>query len=202
MPLPPTVELICSFSTVATSPLSPFEWLVLKTLNTFPEGNRPEFAELADKMAFKDPHYLNEAWHNVEKSKLCKRGEGQKAATNTRSLLFETESIDFNYATIIESGTAALSDGFIRRTPARARTGEALYFSLRDGSPIKGWKAHYEPKEISTLHRPDWADKISEKTIEETLKSQCESQDDHIQPDEHIFDPVIHWEECRRVKLD
>ena len=78
MPLPLTVELICSFSTVKTKPLSPFVWVLLKTLNTFPEGNRPEFGQLAEKLAFEDAHYLNEAWSEATDFKLCERGEEQK----------------------------------------------------------------------------------------------------------------------------
>lgn len=202
MPLPSTVELVCSFSTIKTEPLSPFVWLLLKALNTFPAGERPEFDQLAEKLAFRDSNYLSEAWSDTTKYRLCERGDGQPEEPSPRALLFERERIDFNYAKISDSGVAALNDGFIQKEPPRVRKGEVLYFALRDGSPITDWKDHYESKEIGSLHRPNWADKITEKTIKETLKFQRESNDEHIQPDEQIFDLVIHWEECRRVKLD
>jgi hypothetical protein len=205
MPLPPTVELVCSFSTVETKPLSPFVWVLLKALETFPPGSRPEFDQLAEKLAFKDTHYLNDAWRDVIMFKLCECGEGQKTEPNDNFFFVRRpgpEPIDFEYARITESGLAALNDGFIRNGQPRKRTGEALYFTLRDGSPITHWKAHYEPKETGRLNPPNWADRITEKTIKEALKFQRESEDEHIHENEQIFNLEIHWEESRRVKLD
>ena len=202
MPLPPTVELVCSFSTVETVPLSPFVWLLLKTLKAFPEGSRPKFEELAEKMAFKDTHYLSEAWSDATKYRLCGRGDGQPEEPSSRSLLSQRERVDFNFAKINQSGNAALNDGFIRKGSPRERKGEALYFSLRDGSPITDWKDHYESKEIGSLARPQWAEEISDKCISKALHFQRIDDTDHIQPTEQIFDLTIDWEECRRVKLD
>lgn len=202
MPLPSTVELVCSFSTVKTEPLSPFVWLLLKTIRTFPEGSRPDFEQLAEKMAFKDHEYLHQAWADVTSFNLCRQSAEQAAAVLEHSDVFHRKRIDFQTAVITQSGTRALEDGFIALNQPRERKGEALYFTLRDGSPITKWKAHYESKEIGSLHRPAWADEITERTISNTLKFQRESEDEHIQPDEQIFDLIIHWEERRRVKLD
>jgi hypothetical protein len=205
MPLPPTVELVCSFTTVKTAPLSPFVWALLKTLKTFPEGSRPEFNELAEKLAFKDTQYLNDAWTEVTKFKLCERGEGQKdEPIDNRSYLrsFTAEKVDYDYAKITEAGLAAINGGAIQIEAPRKRSGEALYFTLRDGSPITVWKSHYEPKGIGKLDRPKWAEAITENLIIKALGFQRESGDEHIQPDEQLLDLEIHWDESRRVKLD
>jgi hypothetical protein len=100
------------------------------------------------------------------------------------------------------TGERALADGFIRKGNQRDRKGEALYFALRDKSPITDWKAHYEPKDQGPLKDRKWANGIKEDKITAALFHQRESADDHIQPDEKIFDLQIHWEECRMVKLN
>jgi len=205
MPLPSTVELVCSFTTVKTAPLSPFVWALLKTLKTFPEGSRPEFNKLAGKLAFEDEHYLNEAWTEATKFKLCERGEGQTTVPTDDHTYFRSlraEQVDFNHAKITEAGAAALNNGFIQIEAPRKRSGEALYFTLRDGSPITDWKAHYESKEIGKLDRPKWAGSIADKLVIKALECQRDSADERIEPDEQLLDLRIHWNESRRVKLD
>lgn len=202
MPLPPTAEIICSFSTIKTEPLSPFVWLLLKTLNSFEDGERPNFQTLSEKLAFKDPRYLELAWDEMIRLKLCERGAGQAEPRSLTERLMFGDSIDYESARITQAGRIALEDGFIRTSDARKRRGEALYFIIRDGSPVTNWKSEYESKEVGPLHRPEWANKLTEATIARALKEQRESLDDHIEPDEQIFDLEIHWKESRRVKLD
>jgi len=194
MPLPPTAELICSFTTIKTEPLSPFVWLLLKTLNNFGDGDRPDFEILADKLAFKDARYLQQAWNEMIGLKLC---ENEKAREEPRS-----GDSDYKSARLTQAGKKALEDGFVRIGEPRRREGEALYFIIRDGSPVGNWKASYESKDRGPLDRPKWANKVTEACIAKALKEQRESGDEHIEPDEQIYDLEIHWEDSREVKLD
>lgn len=202
MPLPPTAEIICSFSTLKTEPLSPFVWLLLNVLSRFREEERPDFQSLSRKLAFEDPRYLELAWGELSQFKLCESGNSQAGPRSLTQRLMFGDSIDYESARLTQAGRTALEDGFIRTGEARRRKGEALYFIIRDGSPVTRWSSEYASKEVGPLHRPEWANKLTEATIAKALKEQRVSPDEHIEPDEQVFDLEIHWEESRRVKLD
>lgn len=203
MPLPPTVELVCSFSTIKTEPLSPFVWLLMKTLSEFSPGCRPEFQALAEKMAFNDAQYLNLAWEEAKQFKLCVSGkpEVKPAIRYTAYDRLRGDAIDFETAKLTEHGVMALRDGFIRTGEVRKRSEEAVYFLLRDGVHVE-WKSYFEPKYVGSLQRPKWAGEISVDKVAKALASQRESSDERIEPDEQIFDLTIDWDASRRVKLD
>lgn len=204
MPIPPTAELVCSFSTVKTKPMSPFSWLLLKTLQTFECGQRPSFEVLAQKLSFQDTEYLRQAWGELEQFRLCEQGEDsqQTQATSLFKQLTTGNAIDYAHAKLTGRGEQALDDGFIRVGSVRERTDEVLYFIERDGSPLINWKSHYKPKQAGAFKYPTWARKVTSTSIAKALENQRESSNDHIDPEEEVFDLEIHWDECRRVKLD
>jgi hypothetical protein len=181
-PLPFAAEVLCSFKTVSTAPLSPFVWVLLKTLKTFPRGGRPDWEELATKLAVGEPSFFSAAW--VE---LCD--------------LNLVNNAYFPEADLRESGEAALVDGFVRNEFPRQRHRERLYFRLNNGEPFR-WRHDLEPKNHARLFKPDWAAQVTEQVIRETLAEQRQSSDEHVQPDEKIYDLEIHWDESSKVKLD
>ncbi len=181
-PMPFAAEVICSFKTVRTAPLSPFVWALLKTLKVFKTGERPSWEELATKLAIGEASFFSEGWAEVRDSDL-------------------TDDDDFAVAEITDEGDQALEDGFIRIGETRCRNKEVVYFRLDDGEPIK-WKETFKAKTLSALLRPKWADHLNDGIIRSALENQRESSDERIELDEKIFDLEIYWEESSRVKLD
>ncbi|WP_162027793.1 MULTISPECIES: hypothetical protein [unclassified Lentimonas] len=175
----------------------------MKTLKSFESPNRPDFKELAAKMAFKDTAFLTQAWSELEQFKLCESGEGETLSKERSivQMLMRGTRVDYEHAKLTGQGEEALRDGFIRVERERRRTAEVLYFIIRDGKPV-AWKNHFESKDLGSLEHPKWANKVNAATISKALKEQRESDDEHIEPDEQVFDLEIHWEESRKVKLD
>lgn len=181
-PLPFAAEVLCSFKTVNTAPLSPFVWVLLKTIKTFPPGERPEWDELAAKLAVGESSFFSAAWGEL------------------RSLNLANHS-HFREAGLTEAGEAVLLDGFISNEPPRLRQREKLYFRLNNGEVFR-WRHDLEPKNHQRLSRPCWADQVTEDLIRKTLAEQRQSRDEHVQPNERIHDLEVHWDESSRVKLD
>lgn len=181
-PMPFAAEVVCSFKTVHTAPLSPFVWALLKTLKVFRAGERPSWEELANKLAIGEASFLNDGWAEARNNNLA-------------------DDAYFNGANVTVEGAQALEDGFIRIGETRCRNKEVVYFRLDDGEPIK-WKETFEAKNLSALLRPKWAAKLNECLIRDALEVQRESPDERIGAGEKIFDLEIHWEESSRVKLD
>lgn len=181
-PMPFAAEVVCSFKTVRTAPLSPFVWALLKTLKVFEAGKRPGWEDLATKLAIGEASFFSEGW---------------------AELLANNLAVDakFAVAEITSEGEQSLEDGFIRIGEPRCRTQEVVYFRLDNGEPIN-WKKDFEAKNHSKIIPPKWADKLNEDLIRKALEQQRESTDERIGIDEKMFDLEIHWTASSRVKLD
>jgi hypothetical protein len=181
-PIPAAAEIVCSFKTVTTVPLSPFVWALLKALRTFASGARPSWDDFAAKLAVGEPSFFRAAW-----SELCD--------------LQLADHDDFHAAELTDDGEVALESGFVRSGEPRSRLREKIYVRLNNGEPIR-WRHDFEAKNHSTLFRPAWADSVTEKLVRKALDEQRESSDEQIDVSEKIYDLEIHWELSSRVKLD
>jgi hypothetical protein len=181
-PMPPVAEVVCSFKTVHTAPLSPFVWALLKTLKVFKSGERPDWERLATKLAIGEASFLCDGWKELLSNNLA-------------------DHSDFAVSEISDEGDQALKDGFIRIGEPRCRNNEVLYFRLNNGDPIN-WKKDFKAKNHSELFSPKWGNHLNEQLIRTTLEMQRESPQEHIQEDEKIFDLEIHWKDSSRVILD
>ncbi len=181
-PMPFAAEVVCSFKTVHTAPLSPFVWALLKTLKVFRAGERPSWEELAIKLAVGEASFFSEGWAETRNNNLA-------------------DDAYFNGANVTVEGDQALEDGFIRIGETRCRRKEVLYFRFNNGEPIN-WRKDFEAKNRSKLIPPNWANHLNEGLIRDALEVQRESPDERIGAGEKIFDLEIHWEESSRVKLD
>ena len=181
-PVPAAAEIVCSFKTVSTAPLSPFVWALLKALKTFDTGTRPSWDELAANLAVGDPSFFSAAW-----SELCD--------------LHLANLSDFNSAEITDEGQKALEHGFVQTGPPRSRLCEKLYVRLDNGEPFR-WRHDFQAKNHSPLRPPTWADTVTENLVRKALEEQRESSDERIVDGEKIYDLEIHWSQSFRVKLD
>ena len=122
-PMPPVAEVVCSFKTVLTAPLSPFVWALLKTLKVFKAGERPDWERLATKLAIGEASFLRDGWKELLTNNLA-------------------DHSDFALAELSSGGVQALKDEFIRIDEPRCRKNEVLYFRLNNGEPIN-WRADF-----------------------------------------------------------
>jgi hypothetical protein len=158
-------------------------WVLLKTLKTFPRGGRPDWEELATKLAVGEPSFFSAAWSELYEQQLA-------------------DCQDFDTAEITDEGKEALECGFVRFGLPRKRHQEKLYLRLDNGEPIS-WQHDFEAKDHSKLfRRPKWANDLNEELVRKALAEQRESTDERIDESDRIYDLKIHWDQSSRVKLD
>jgi hypothetical protein len=174
-------KIVCSFSTVPTAPLSPFVWGILKTLQTFGQGERPSFENLSDKLAVDNASFFSQGWSEAVDSSLV-------------------DCDDFQAASLTERSCAALTDGFIQDGEKRERT-EQLFFKLHNGEIIE-WRHDMQEKAPTHLRPVAWEHKLTEKYIAEAIANQIEDPEDHIKPNEKFTDLNFDWRASKLVRLE
>lgn len=59
------IEVPVHYRAVPVRPLSPFHWALLRALQTFAPGRRPDLDELTRRLEIGVPAFLNEAWRDL-----------------------------------------------------------------------------------------------------------------------------------------
>lgn len=143
------------FSVATCSRATPFHWALLRTLESFQPGCRPDFTAIAERLHFHEPAFLSQSW-----TELCSDG----AVT----------SVDFDTAEITDIGTEALRIGFILTSPADTRR-ISLVFSVRDGRCIE--RHEFDLVQGSLLRkRPVWANELGLDAILNAMSHQMPLQ--------------------------
>ena len=180
MAAPPAVEITCSFTVVDCVPLNPFSWALLRTLESFAAGERPDFDELSTRLCVGDSSFFHQAWEELVDLRLV----------TVR---------DYQTTDVAHRGKVARVQGFVSDGEP-SRRDEVLFFLLRDGAPVQ-WKNHFVVTQLGLLGRPHWADSITEEKIAQAIVAQVD-ESRQLGENQKITQLDIEWATAQRVQLD
>jgi hypothetical protein len=202
----PAIEISCSYTVVEAVALNPFAWAILRALRDFPVGSRPGFDLLSEKLRIGDTSFIEKAWeecvswHLVVASPATPKPDKPEVRHGFLRGFVPPPPLTFQYADIKPEGEQAMSRGYIVQGRPIRRTGEALYFLLRDGAVVN-WKEHFSVAGHSPVPKPKWADSLTPARIAEAIASQFEDESRHIAPNQRLEFVSVDWEESRQVRI-
>lgn len=172
----PCIEIPLDYAVAACTRVGPFHWALLRTLSAFPTSKRPDFAELAERLRFSEPAFLQHAW-----SELGSYGS--------------VTSSDFAAADINAVGAEALRLGYFVRSKVVARQA-SIYLSRRGDRCIE--RRDFEVVTGPPLKQaPSWARGLTIERIQEALRYQ--QPDKQRAEDERILEFTVRWPEAREA---
>lgn len=173
------IEVPVHFQVVRVRQLSPFQWALLRAMQVFVPGLRPELGELTKRLCLGEPIFLNEAWRE----------------------LLEQHAVDdavFPQARLTMEGEEALRTGCFPVGSA-VENKRAICFT-RDGELLSTVliARHGEPRTAKPLAcPPPWSDAITASQIERFLRPQTGA--DRMRTDERWHNVRLAWNEALEV---
>jgi hypothetical protein len=172
------MELLCievpvDYTVAACSPAHPFHWALLRALTDFPASGRPGFPELAERLRFSEPAFLDRAWSEL----------GSYGAVT---------SSDFALAEINHIGTEALRLGYFVNGRILSRQA-SLYFSRRGDRCVE--RKDFEVVGSTPIKEPPpWSKLLTIERIREALQFQM--PDRMPRPEERILEFTVRWNDA------
>ncbi|MBK9990488.1 MAG: hypothetical protein IPP19_07100 [Verrucomicrobia bacterium] len=168
------IEVPVRYQTVRLRRLNPFHWALLRTLQVFGPGARPDLDELTKRLCIGEPVFLNEAWRE----------------------LLTWHAVDdavFSQARLTMEGETALQEGLIPFGTAEEKT-RPIYFTS-EGEPLSPAKRGDVQTAKPLSVPPPWSSNVTASQIEQFLLTQAGTRS----PDERWQSIRLAWENARTV---
>jgi len=174
MPRVPCIEVSVSFSVAECARLTPVAWAMLRALQTFPTGSRPDFTTLSQKLHIFEVSFLDSAW-----AILCEH----RAVTHHTFDMAEPTSVGLN----------ALKTNYFLLSQQEDRV--ASIYLGRDGNRSVESSEFDLEVDSRKFTIPAWAGSHEKERLIDALKHQ--SPDKLPSAGENILDWKFDWENAR-----
>jgi len=176
------IEVPAYFQVVRVRQLSPFQWALLRALEVFTPGVRPELDELTQRLCIGEPVFLNEAWREL----LERHAVDDAVFPQARLTMEGEEALRTNYFPV---GSTVENKRVIYFT----HNGELLSTALI--------AKHGEPRTAKPLASPPpWSDATTADQIEHFLRAQIGTE--RIHTDERWHNVRLAWNEALEISRD
>ncbi len=170
------IEIPLDYSVATCSRATPFHWALLTAVQTFPAGDRPDFAAIAERLHFHEPAFLAQAW--IE---LC----DQAAVTHK----------NFNQAELHTKGHEALRLGYLLTSEVNTRR-VTLVFGARGDRCVE--RREFDLIQGARLRTPPvWADALDIERVLTAMSFQMPSQ--MPAAGERIIELKLRWAEAHEA---
>lgn len=168
------IELPVLCSLVSVRRANPFHWALLRALQVFPAGQRPELEELAIRLRIGEVAFLAEAW---------------------RELLTHhaADDADFSLASITLEGLEALRQDLLPTGSAEERM-ITLLFSEK-GEVLQAVQVERRGEARALSEKPSWASALTTEVVAQCLKRGADGN--APKSDEYLRSIVPQWDRAR-----
>lgn len=168
------IEVPVRYQTVRLRRLNPFHWVLLRTLQVFGPGARPDLDELTKRLCIGEQVFLNEAWRE----------------------LLAWHAVDdavFSQARLTMEGKTALQEGLIPFETAEEKS-RPIYFTS-EGEPLSPAKRGDVQTAKLLNGLPPWSSNVTPSQIEQFLQAEAGER----RSDERWQSIRLAWEDARTV---